>query len=129
MSFEDSWAVVYAGFWRRLGALLVDVLVWLPISYTAAWLTSFSKGFAVSAESVNYIGLLCYQVYFHARWGQSLGKMAARIRVIKLNGKRIGLKEAVIRSSVDLIWTVFSLAAWTVAVLTISDSALHNLGW
>ena len=41
-----------------------------------------------------------YPVYFHARWGQTLGKMLARIRVVQLDGRPISLRHALLRSSV-----------------------------
>ncbi|HEV8245428.1 MAG TPA: RDD family protein, partial [Polyangiaceae bacterium] len=41
-------------------------------------------------------------VVFHALFGQTLGKMAAGIRVVRVSGERIGWREASFRSSVDI---------------------------
>src|SRR5437667_12036427 len=111
MSFEDSWAVVYAGFWRRLAALLVDILVWLPFLPLVIWISPLSKLAAIGVDYSYYGILQAYTPYFHARWGQTIGKMAAGIKVVKLNGEPIGWREALIRSSVDITTFIFGLAA------------------
>lgn len=78
---------------------------------------------------------LVYSIMFHAKWGQSLGKMAVGIRVTTLDGQRIGCKHAVLRYSVDLIlYLVFVVGAlmmiWTwsgPSYETLSHADRHRL--
>ena len=113
----------YAGFWSRLFSLLIDFLVCLPIFIVwrrfvvdhsiAIALLTYPLVFALAHGFV-------YSIYFHARWGQTLGKMAAKIKVTQIDGTRIALKHAFLRSSVDAgLWLVnicgivYVLVTWT----------------
>jgi len=103
--------MVYAGFWRRLPALIIDVTICFLV--VAFFLIAVRES-SIPARflSVSFFGLLviAYQVVFHAQWGQTIGKMALGIEVTTLSGTAIGYKEATLRSSVDLIFWVFGLA-------------------
>ena len=79
----------YAGFWRRLLACLVDfLLVGVPV--VAAWMWLL---YGSGSRAAAFVGCLlfsladhAYEVFFHARWGQTIGKMVARIEVRTLDG-------------------------------------------
>lgn len=90
----------YAGFWRRAFAAGIDsVLVFLGpgILYFRASPVAFRIGSIVS-------GLLFhgYEIYFHARWGRTLGKMVLGTKVVRLDGSPIDLRASFLRNSVDL---------------------------
>lgn len=84
--------VVYAGFWRRLGAILVDGLILLSVSFI---MSVFFGGVSTTSSSVGY-GLtgipalifnglvIFYYVFFVGKFGQTLGKMALKIKIVKI---------------------------------------------
>jgi uncharacterized RDD family membrane protein YckC len=120
---------LYAGFWRRLGALLVDGLVFLPISVSVTWVSAQSR-LAALLLLLPLAALGCaYEVYFHARWGQTLGKMANRVRVVSVDGSRIGFRQALLRSAVDILFSGLSIAAQASALLRIPAAEYGTLGW
>jgi uncharacterized RDD family membrane protein YckC len=110
----------YAGFWRRAGAIFVDIALWafvLPAYFTVHGL---SIPFAILALVLMTVLGTAYPVYFHARWGQTLGKMAVGIKVTRLDGQAITSRDAWVRTSVDagfaaghLVATVYVMATWT----------------
>jgi uncharacterized RDD family membrane protein YckC len=53
----------------------------------------------------------------HARWGQTLGKMAARIRVHTLAGARISWPQAFLRDCPGIVFTTVATAAHLLAVM------------
>ena len=118
----------YAGFWPRAGALLLDVLLWAPL--VAVHLTIL-RGYSISALLVCSLTLgifgLAYPIYFHARWGQTVGKMITKIRVTHLDGTPIGPKQAILRSSVDLLLWVLYTPLMLYVLLTSSESAWSSL--
>jgi len=65
-----------------------------------------------------------YHVVLHARFGQTLGKMATRVRVMRLSGEPIAWREAWLRSSVDIVFAVVAIAS---NVLTLTR--LPDLAW
>jgi uncharacterized RDD family membrane protein YckC len=121
--------MTYAGFWRRLGAGIIDFSIWIPLWVIQGRLSSYSKTLAIVLSAATCLVYAAYQIYFHSRWGQTLGKMALGIRVMKLSGESIGVREAVIRSSVDLILTMFWIVGITIAYLNLPDSEFYQMDW
>jgi uncharacterized RDD family membrane protein YckC len=63
-----------------------------------------------------------YPISFHGRVGQTVGKHAMGIRVVRTNGERIGWREASLRSSVDVAFAIGDTVSRIVALATITDS-------
>jgi len=98
----------YRTFWRRLGALYVDTFLLLPIA-----IVLFAVGSQMTAPAsllvLHAFGSLYgvgYSVLFHARYGQTLGKMLARIRVVDLSGNPIGLRQAIWRDGPSILLSI-----------------------
>jgi len=121
---------IYAGFWKRLGANLTDALVLTTVNAPLLALTLRSKALAVVIAFVSSgaIGFL-YTIYFHATYGQTLGKMALRIKVLRTDGERIGWHEAFWRSSVDVaFWAILSLSS-VVMVISMPEERFVGSSW
>ena len=119
----------YAGFWRRFAALLIDVLIFLPISATLTWASVQSRLAALLLLFPAALFGCAYQVFFHARWGQTPGKMVARVRVLSVDGSRIGLRQALLRSAVDIFISGLFIAAQASALLQIPPAEYASLTW
>jgi uncharacterized RDD family membrane protein YckC len=94
--------VQYAGFWRRFASLWVDTIVLLPIGLLETWLAGERRDLAVALLAPNFLVGWAYTVGLHARWGQTAGKMVVVIRVLSTDASPIGLRQAFLRSSVDI---------------------------
>jgi uncharacterized RDD family membrane protein YckC len=113
----------YAGFWRRLLSLLTDFAVLIP-----SIIVSFRFGYASPAARVACtVGMAvlwnAYNVFFLTRWGQTLGKMAAGIRVTRPDGRRIGARQAWLRCSVDIGLGVLACAGTLYVCATWAEPA------
>ena len=85
-----------AGFWIRLGAYIIDALIFLPIAALGFWNTySFKSTVLLVAMSVP--GFL-YKPWTESFLGATLGKMACGIKVINSQGQRLGLFYAYARA-------------------------------
>lgn len=86
---------------RRVLAGWVDGLVLLPISLAdSRYLSAPERGAAIILiwGAVSYSGYWLYSVLLHARYGQTLGKMAAGIKVLDVSEERIPkLRQAFLR--------------------------------
>src|SRR4029450_6607240 len=96
--------VEYASFARRLGAALLDSLVWI------IGLTFFNPAPAIrDNEAVaTIVGLLILSAWFNYfafcewRWGQTIGKNATGIRVLPLGGEPMSWQSAALRNLLRL---------------------------
>ena len=123
--------VEYAGFWRRLAALLVDSLLFVALGGLLLWATLGATGGLESAteEEGAAIGLVLQLVSAVALWlydalmessskQATLGKMALGLRVTDLEGNRIGFGKATGRHfgkyiSYFILGIGFLMVAWT----------------
>ncbi len=86
--------LIYANLSGRLGALLLDGLIFAPLVVLDLWLDRQFRTYFFASALPQFALAIAYSVYFHARWGQTLGKMAAGIRVVSSDGSPISLKQA-----------------------------------
>jgi uncharacterized RDD family membrane protein YckC len=86
---------VFAGFWERVGASLIDGVVYLPViginAYNLYWLKS------LPLQLITTLVLLAYKPFMEYRYGASLGKMALKIKVIGKDSDQLTIQQAVIR--------------------------------
>ena len=91
-----EYALEYAGFWIRLGAGIIDLLVlgsiagllicsaasfvWVTVSWTVSWVVSVGY----------YVGFLAWR-------GQTPGKMVVSIKVIRTDKKPLTLRDSALR--------------------------------
>lgn len=99
--------MLYAGFGRRLAANLVDIFVFLPFGIAQVLLTLHSETWTAISIVLSPMLVQAYYIFCHARWGQTLGKRAVGIRVVKVSGERLTWREAILRSLVDVVLTIF----------------------
>jgi uncharacterized RDD family membrane protein YckC len=84
-----------AGFWVRVGAYIIDFLVFIPIVVLAFW-NMFRLKSTFVLVLISLPGLV-YKPFMESFWGATLGKMACRIKVIDDNGKKLSLAVAYAR--------------------------------
>ncbi len=120
---------VYAGFWKRLAAGIIDLLVWLPFIFIFHYVQSISIVAAMIATIIFYLSFSIYNVCFNLKYGGSLGKLAVRIRVTKPNGQKISLEEALLRSSVEIVFSVFFAVTQVYAISNVEPESYLKAGF
>jgi uncharacterized RDD family membrane protein YckC len=112
----------YAGFLPRLGAILIDSLLFVPIIAVSLWTwTDASRTTAILVEVPLASAFAFYNIYFIGRWGQTVGKMALKIRVVQVDGGSAGFVRAFCRHSIDLIFSVVTSALTIYALMSLTD--------
>lgn len=119
----------YAGFWKRFVAIWVDFFVLLPPLILFTWLETLSRTVAFLTLLPSLFYAYAYEIYFHGRWGQTIGKRSQNIRVVSLNGSPITWKQAFLRSSVGLGLAVLFSISFSVALFRITDEEFSRLDW
>ena len=87
--------------------MFLDIMI---IAIFIVFMCSVISGIFVTKTSlIIYLGvgfsplILClYRVYFHYFFAATLGKMAMKIKVVLLNGKKITFMHAMLRSGIDI---------------------------
>lgn len=108
----------YAGFWPRALAQVIDFAVLLCLTVPGQFVFGLSTTAALAAYLFASVVGVGYPVYFHARWGQTLGKVLAKIKVTRIDGRRIGLGRALLRSSVDIGLTAVGVVGTSYMLVT-----------
>jgi len=90
---------VYAGFWKRLGAAILDFVVWIPFHILVYYVSSINIVIALGVAIIQAFFYSIYNVSLNLIYGGTLGKLLVEIRITKPNGKKIGIKTA-------LLWSV-----------------------
>jgi len=119
----------YAGFWRRFFAGFVDFLVLLPFLIFHSVFGQHSRTMALTLVIPMAFIYAAYNIYFHARWGQTIGKKATGIRVVKITGDPISWREAFFRNSVDICFSILYIIAMFIAFTSIGESEYSSLSW
>lgn len=121
--------MLYAGFWLRLIAMFIDGMVFMPIALIYLYTRAISWDIAIGISIPYCFSYALYNVYFHGRWGGTVGKLLIRIKVVTLEGKDINYTRACLRHGVDLGLAVLSSIAFTMALLTAQNTETTLDGW
>ena len=138
---EAPAAAPRASFVARFAAALLDLLVLVTMDAAIVWTTSTAVlaaerlvghpfndaadvvGALVGAGSVALA--VSYFVFLHARSGQTLGKSALRIRVVRVSGAPVGFARSTVRCFGYLL-SALPLGLGFLCALASSRRALHD---
>jgi len=129
-------SIIYAGFWRRLAALIVDNIVLMPV-VLILYFTSPSpdifqdSGVLSSLLIYELISILVPWLYFalmeSSSYQATVGKMALGIIVTDLNGNRISFGKASGRYFGKIVSTIILGIGFLMAGTTQKKQALHDM--
>jgi uncharacterized RDD family membrane protein YckC len=115
----------YAGVAGRLGALLCDAVLLIPLGVLAATQVSAYRTVAlgvVVASTVGIAGLAFHSVYLVRRLDSTPGMWLCGLRIANCDGRRIGIRQALLRVLPVILFAVIG-AAGTISWIGI-DSTL-----
>ena len=94
------------------------------------WAESYSRTGTLLLVIPYYLSYAAFCIFFLAKYGKTPGKMMMKIVVTRLDGARIGFKEALMRHSVDAIFGLIAGIGMLVAILQIEPTIFNNeMGW
>lgn len=114
-----------ASFWYRFLALAIDLALISVFLGLFSLFMNLSFKYTKTVEVIHYL-VMFFVIYFHALLseiffnGQTLGKLAVGIRVVKLNGTKLNITDCVIRWCFRLIDVYLSCGA--IAAVTMNSS-------
>ncbi len=130
MSVELSPVSVYAGFWRRVAAALIDaglLLVLLIVLGHALGQPGFLLREDWFPSLLSGLVSLAYGVLFESSaWQATPGKRLIRIKVTDLAGQRISRGRAVLRHLAQLLSALCLMLGYVMAAFTQRRQCLHD---
>ncbi len=106
-TLENNTKIIYAGFWPRLAALLVDLLVLAPLTFGVTYFNITSWKNATLMMIVTVIGI-GYKPTMEYLYGATLGKMALNIKVTNLQFEQPNLQAILLRNVFHIVPTLIS---------------------
>jgi uncharacterized RDD family membrane protein YckC len=120
---------IYAGFWRRLGAFLIDLLINAPIIIATFYIQNLNRLNFLYTLIPSYGFYIFYNFYLVRRYEGTPGKRIVKIKIKQKDGKRITWKEVILREIVNLVLSGMTSLAYLIAVLQLSDNTFESLPW
>ena len=108
---------------------MIDFAVFLPLTFLGFWAVGASWGITIVVYVFSTVAYFAYTIIGHGRWGQTIGKHVARIRVRDLDGQPITWTHAWRRSSVDIALGTASLITYAIVLARIPAADFDALNW
>ena len=121
----------YAGFWRRLGAYFVDMLIIWAITtiiyFISTMLALINVNIGIIVSFLAIIISIVYVVGFWTWLGQTPGKMALGVRIVKMDGTPISLGVAILRYIGYIVSAVVVYIGYLMIAFHGQKRGLHDL--
>jgi len=119
----------YAGFWVRVSASFIDFIIIAPIILLVFMSAGTSNILAILIPVPVTFFYSFYFVYFNKRYGATIGKKLMKIKIVKLDGKKIGWKEAILRNSVEIILDIIATVGIIIGLSNFNSQEFYSLGY
>ena len=112
----------YGGFWRRLAAAVIDLLMWSPL--VAAWMWGERHYRLMDVYGFGPMVVLgfLYHVHLVVRYGGTPGKRLLGLRITQLNGAPVTFRSALIRYAPEMVLDAMTRVAICVLLMSMSDA-------
>lgn len=97
----------FAGFWERVGASLIDFLIFLPI-YALSFYNMMNLKNLILGLVLSFIWII-YKIYMEGAKGATIGKRVMKIVVVNENNQVINMNQSIARNSLYLINTILGI--------------------
>lgn len=114
--------IKYAGFWKRLGAHLIDSLIVMGVAAPTIFLGAQGRLIRINISIALVFFLIFYSFYLVKKYGGTPGKLAMGLKIRDLSGGPINAKQAFLRYSVEFVINLLATIAGILALLTITDA-------
>lgn len=127
---------VYAGFWKRLAAFIIDWVIVYAVSLVFGFSLGISFNYSPGGEGVadffsGLLGIIITWVYFalmeSSKKQGTVGKMALGIKVTDMNGSRISFGRATGRHFAKYISTLILFIGFMMIAFTSKKQGLHDI--
>lgn len=120
---------IYAGFWKRLGAILLDMVILIPYFLLLNFINSINLDAYLYTTIPSLLFSLWFYVYLVKRYGGTPGKLMVGTKIIKMDGSDVDWREAFLRYSVSFIIGVLYTGVVIYGILQLDNEKYQSLDW
>lgn len=114
-------------FGQRLGAYIIDAIVLFPIGLLSIGATYVAPQFGVILHLMLAPTACIYAVFFISKRGQTIGKRVLKVKVVRLDGGDVGMREAVLRSLIDLFFAAaLGISSFVASMAMLEQQSLSD---
>jgi uncharacterized RDD family membrane protein YckC len=118
----------YGGFWIRLVAWIIDVLIFYGVMLPLAFVSGFGLHLHFAGGALSLCGWWLYDAFLtSSSWQATLGKMAVRVRVTDLAGNRISFERATGRHFAKYLSALLLGIGYLMIAFTDRKQGLHDM--
>lgn len=128
LDFPELDERIYAGFWRRFGAMWLDFLIVAPISFGILYINNLERLNYFYTIIPSHIIFFIYHIYFVKLWGATPGKLITKISIVRMNGTPVGWREAILRHIVQFLLGFVGMIALAIPLLNMTDAEFASRG-
>ncbi len=122
--------MVYAGFWIRLGAKIIDGIIvsviGFAVGFVGALITSHVVVNAILQNTFSFAFSVAYTTYFLGKYRATPGKMACGLKVVRPDGEQISYARACGRSFAEFLSSIILCIGYIIAAFDEEKRALHD---
>jgi uncharacterized RDD family membrane protein YckC len=111
----------YSTFWPRFWTGTIDACVLWPITLIASSLLTLNipRSLAASLVAIPSLAWFLYTVVMHARYGQTVGKMVTKVRIVDFHTEgKISFRQALLREGLPILLGLALLGYKVSAILS-----------
>lgn len=120
---------LYAGFWVRLGSILLDLLIILPFTGIIIFLNNLGLHYHYVTLIPSLIFGIWYNIYLVKKYGATPGKLIVGIKIIRINGEKVEWKESILRHIVMFGISLISVFIVFRSTGIADESYYQDLSW
>jgi uncharacterized RDD family membrane protein YckC len=122
--------MVFAGFWIRVGAKIIDGIIITVVGFVLIFLVNFLIRNAIAGgilQNLIYFALIIfYATYFLGKYGATPGKMACGLKVVRPDGEKMSYARACGRFFAEFLSTLILYIGYILVAFDEERRALHD---
>jgi len=126
---RDSGALSYSGFWQRVAAYIIDFLIVSPMIALDYFFGGESRLFQLYMLVPGQLIAVFLYIYMVVKFGGTPGKLLLGLRIVKVDGAPVTVKDALLRYGVLWIMTLVMSVMLIKAALSIPEETYSTLGY
>jgi uncharacterized RDD family membrane protein YckC len=122
--------MVFAGFWIRVGAKIIDGIILTVVGFVLGFLASFIIRHAVVStvlqNAISFVLSISYATYFLGKYSATPGKMACGLKVVRPDGEGITYARACGRVFAEILSSIILCIGYIMVALDEEKRSLHD---
>jgi len=122
--------MVFAGFWIRVGAKIIDGIILMVAAFVLGFLVNFLIRHAIAGtilqQTISIVLSISYTVYFLGKYSATPGKMACGLKVVRPDGEKISYARACGRFFAEFLSSMILCIGYIIVAFDEEKRALHD---